>query len=110
MAVFPNVFSVVMWLMVTSDPTNIRRHLFILSPLCVVYNVAKNEQTPDLSCPSPLCQSSPPSFCAAGRTPDLQSVLSVMEDANSFIYIAVMNYLPTMEFSHPKRCSLVANV
>ncbi|XP_034557658.1 5'-3' exonuclease PLD3 [Notolabrus celidotus] len=47
--------------------------------------------------------SSPPSFCAAGRTPDLQSILSVMEDAHSFIYIAVMNYLPTMEFSHPKR-------
>lgn len=47
--------------------------------------------------------SSPPSFCAAGRTPDLQAVLSVMEDAQSFIYIAVMNYLPTTEFSHPKK-------
>ncbi|XP_058491022.1 5'-3' exonuclease PLD3 [Solea solea] len=47
--------------------------------------------------------SSPPSFCAAGRTPDLQSILSVMEDAQSFVYIAVMNYLPTMEFSQPKR-------
>uniref|UniRef100_A0A3P9MKC0 5'-3' exonuclease PLD3 n=1 Tax=Oryzias latipes TaxID=8090 RepID=A0A3P9MKC0_ORYLA len=47
--------------------------------------------------------SSPPSFCAAGRTPDLQSILSVMEDAESFIYIAVMNYLPTMEFSKPQR-------
>uniref|UniRef100_A0A3Q3SGU3 5'-3' exonuclease PLD3 n=1 Tax=Mastacembelus armatus TaxID=205130 RepID=A0A3Q3SGU3_9TELE len=47
--------------------------------------------------------SSPPSFCAAGRTSDLQSILSVMDDAQSFIYIAVMNYLPTMEFLHPKR-------
>ncbi|XP_033953460.1 5'-3' exonuclease PLD3 [Pseudochaenichthys georgianus] len=47
--------------------------------------------------------SSPPSFCGTGRTGDLQSILSVMEDAQSFIYIAVMNYLPTMEFSHPKR-------
>lgn len=47
--------------------------------------------------------SSPPSFCAAGRTPDLQSILSVMDDAESFIYVAVMNYLPTMEFSYPKR-------
>lgn len=54
-------------------------------------------------CLSSLAQSSPPSFCAAGRTQDLQSILSVMEDAHSFIYIAVMNYLPTMEFSHPKR-------
>lgn len=56
-----------------------------------------------------LDQSSPPSLCAAGRTPDLQSILSVMEDAESFVYIAVMNYLPTMEFSHPKRCSFVSS-
>lgn len=28
-----------------------------------------------------------------------------MEDAQSFIYIAVMNYLPTTEFSHPKKYS-----
>ncbi|KAM6933976.1 5'-3' exonuclease PLD3 [Xenentodon cancila] len=47
--------------------------------------------------------SSPPSFCAAGRTADLESILSVMEEAQSYIYIAVMNYLPTIEFSHPKR-------
>ncbi|CAG5893922.1 unnamed protein product [Menidia menidia] len=47
--------------------------------------------------------SSPPALCAAGRTPDLQAVLGVVADAQSFIYIAVMNYLPTMEFSHPKR-------
>ncbi|XP_061537477.1 5'-3' exonuclease PLD3 [Phycodurus eques] len=47
--------------------------------------------------------SSPPSLCAAGRTSDLESILSVMEDAQSFIYIAVMNYLPTVEFSRPKR-------
>lgn len=52
---------------------------------------------------SHFTQSSPPSLCAAGRTEDLQSILSVMEDAQSFVYIAVMNYLPTMEFSHPKR-------
>ncbi|XP_057685077.1 5'-3' exonuclease PLD3-like [Corythoichthys intestinalis] len=47
--------------------------------------------------------SSPPSFCAAGRTSDLDSILSVMEDAQSFIYIAVMNYLPTLEFSNSKK-------
>ncbi|XP_020794285.1 5'-3' exonuclease PLD3 isoform X2 [Boleophthalmus pectinirostris] len=47
--------------------------------------------------------SSPPSFCASGRTSDLQAILGVIEDAHSFIYIAVMNYLPTMEFSHPKK-------
>ncbi|XP_062329630.1 5'-3' exonuclease PLD3 [Osmerus eperlanus] len=47
--------------------------------------------------------SSPPSFCAQGRTGDLQAILSVVEDAEQFVYIAVMNYLPTMEFSRPKR-------
>ncbi|XP_077398057.1 5'-3' exonuclease PLD3 isoform X1 [Festucalex cinctus] len=47
--------------------------------------------------------SSPLSLCAAGRTSDLESILNVMEDARSFIYIAVMNYMPTMEFSHPRR-------
>lgn len=47
--------------------------------------------------------SSPPSFCASGRTSDLQAILNVIDEAQSFIYIAVMNYLPTMEFSHPKK-------
>ncbi|XP_051953157.1 5'-3' exonuclease PLD3-like isoform X1 [Xyrauchen texanus] len=47
--------------------------------------------------------SSPPSLCAEGRTPDLQSILSVIGDAQQFVYIAVMNYLPTMEFSKSQR-------
>lgn len=50
-----------------------------------------------------LSQSSPPSLCAEGRTPDLQSILSVIADAQQFVYIAVMNYLPTMEYSSHKR-------
>ncbi|XP_075968103.1 5'-3' exonuclease PLD3 isoform X2 [Anarhichas minor] len=69
-----------------------------------LYNKDTPLQLPLNSTPSNVyLSSSPPSFCAAGRTPDLQSILSVMEDAESFIYIAVMNYLPTLEFSHPKR-------
>ncbi|XP_071754897.1 5'-3' exonuclease PLD3 [Centroberyx gerrardi] len=68
------------------------------------YNKDTPLQLPLNGTPSSVyLSSSPPSFCAAGRTPDLQSILSVMEDAQQFIYIAVMNYLPTMEFSHPKR-------
>lgn len=50
-----------------------------------------------------MLQSSPPRLCAEGRTQDLDSIVGVIEDAQSFVYIAVMNYLPTMEFSHPKR-------
>ncbi|XP_008289319.1 phospholipase D3 [Stegastes partitus] len=80
----------------------------IPSPWPVSFSTLYNKDTP-LQLPlndtpsDVYLSSSPPSFCAAGRTPDLQSILSVMEDAESFIYIAVMNYLPTMEFSHPKR-------
>lgn len=55
----------------------------------------------------PRPQSAPPPLCPSGRTPDLKALLNVVDNARSFIYIAVMNYLPTMEFSHPRRyCGL----
>ncbi|KAM4567096.1 5'-3' exonuclease PLD3 [Odontesthes bonariensis] len=74
------------------------------SSFSTLYNKDTPLQLPLNNTPSDVyLSSSPPSFCAAGRTPDIQSVLSVIEDAQSFIYIAVMNYLPTMEFSRPKR-------
>ncbi|KAM7398907.1 hypothetical protein PAMP_018211 [Pampus punctatissimus] len=82
----------------------------IPSPWPTSFSTLYNKDTP-LQLPlngtpsSVYLSSSPPSFCADGRTSDLQSILSVMEDAQSFIDIAVMNYLPTMEFSHPKRYS-----
>nr|XP_008532850.1 PREDICTED: phospholipase D3 [Equus przewalskii] len=47
--------------------------------------------------------SAPPPLCPSGRTPDLKALLNVVDNARSFIYISVMNYLPTMEFSHPHR-------
>uniref|UniRef100_A0A3Q4AQ08 5'-3' exonuclease PLD3 n=1 Tax=Mola mola TaxID=94237 RepID=A0A3Q4AQ08_MOLML len=69
-----------------------------------LYNKDTPLQLPLNDTPSQVyLSSSPPSFCATGRTQDLQSILSVMDDAQSFIYIAVMNYLPTMEFTHPRR-------
>ncbi|XP_061733593.1 5'-3' exonuclease PLD3 [Nerophis ophidion] len=80
----------------------------IPSPWPSNYSTAYNKDTP-LQLPlnntpsSVYLSSSPPSLCAAGRTSDLESILSVMEDAESFIYISVMNYLPTMEFSHLPR-------
>lgn len=48
-------------------------------------------------------QSAPPPLCATGRTEDLQALLSIIDGASEFVYVAVMSYLPTMEFSHPKR-------
>ncbi|CAI5780783.1 5' [Podarcis lilfordi] len=47
--------------------------------------------------------SAPPALCATGRTEDLQSLVSIIDDADEFVHIEVMSYLPTMEFSHPKR-------
>ena len=47
--------------------------------------------------------SSPPSFCAAGRTPDLNAVLGVIDAAQQFISVAVMSYLPATEFRRPDR-------
>lgn len=45
---------------------------------------------------------SPPSFCPAGRTRDLDAILSVIEGAEHFIDVAVMEYFPTSRFTRPK--------
>ncbi|XP_063793744.1 5'-3' exonuclease PLD3 [Pseudophryne corroboree] len=47
--------------------------------------------------------SSPPPLSAKGRTDDIESILSVIDDAKKFIYISVMDYTPTEEFIVPKR-------
>uniref|UniRef100_A0A8C3C517 5'-3' exonuclease PLD3 n=1 Tax=Cairina moschata TaxID=8855 RepID=A0A8C3C517_CAIMO len=47
--------------------------------------------------------SAPPSLCAPGRTEDLRALLGVIDAAEDFVHVAVMSYLPTMEFSYPKR-------
>uniref|UniRef100_A0A8C5GFD0 5'-3' exonuclease PLD3 n=1 Tax=Gouania willdenowi TaxID=441366 RepID=A0A8C5GFD0_GOUWI len=68
------------------------------------YNKDTPLQLPLNNTPSSVyLSSSPPSFCATGRTSDLQSILSVIDDAQSFIYIAVMTYQPTTDFTLPKR-------
>ncbi|XP_036392735.1 5'-3' exonuclease PLD3 [Megalops cyprinoides] len=80
----------------------------IPSPWPASYSTLYNKDTP-LELPlngtpsSAYLSSSPPALCADGRTQDLKAILSVIQDAQQFVYIAVMNYLPTMEFSHPKR-------
>lgn len=47
--------------------------------------------------------SAPSSLCGEGRTKDLESILSIIDDAQSFVNVAVMNYSPTTEYSDPKR-------
>ncbi|XP_025104714.1 phospholipase D3-like isoform X2 [Pomacea canaliculata] len=45
--------------------------------------------------------SSPPQFCAPGRTKDLEAITHVIEQAELFINIAVMDYLPVRLYSDP---------
>ncbi|XP_013883081.1 phospholipase D3 [Austrofundulus limnaeus] len=47
--------------------------------------------------------SSPPQISARGRSDDLSAILSVINDAQKFIYISVMDYLPLSEFTKPLR-------
>ncbi|XP_016379622.1 phospholipase D3-like isoform X1 [Sinocyclocheilus rhinocerous] len=47
--------------------------------------------------------SSPPSLSSYGRSDDLSSILSVIADAERFIYVSVMDYLPMSQFTEPIR-------
>nr|XP_006113627.1 phospholipase D3-like [Pelodiscus sinensis] len=47
--------------------------------------------------------SSPPALCSTGRTPDLTAIVSTIQDAQAFIYISVMDYVPQCTFCQPKR-------
>ncbi|XP_007087287.2 5'-3' exonuclease PLD3 [Panthera pardus] len=72
------------------------------------YDTRYNQETPMEICLNgtpalAYLASAPPPLCPSGRTPDLKALLNVVDSARSFIYVAVMNYLPTMEFSHPRR-------
>ncbi|XP_033014398.1 phospholipase D3 [Lacerta agilis] len=80
----------------------------IPSPWPANYSTSYNKETPlELELNGTEAgvyfSSAPPALCATGRTEDLQSLVSIVDDADEFVYIEVMSYLPTMEFSHPKR-------
>ncbi|TKS72731.1 Phospholipase D3 [Collichthys lucidus] len=47
--------------------------------------------------------SAPPQISARGRSDDLSTILSVIEDAQEYIHISVMDYLPLSEFTEPLR-------
>ncbi|XP_044304393.1 5'-3' exonuclease PLD3-like isoform X2 [Varanus komodoensis] len=47
--------------------------------------------------------SSPPALCSQGRTPDLSAILNTIDDAEDFVYIAVMDYEPQCSFCKPRR-------
>ncbi|XP_073342403.1 5'-3' exonuclease PLD3 isoform X2 [Pagrus major] len=47
--------------------------------------------------------SAPPQISARGRSDDLSTILSVINDAQKFIYISVMDYLPLSQYTEPLR-------
>ncbi|XP_042348791.1 5'-3' exonuclease PLD3 isoform X2 [Plectropomus leopardus] len=47
--------------------------------------------------------SSPPQITGRGRSDDLITILSVINDAQKFIYVSVMDYLPQSQFTDPLR-------
>lgn len=47
--------------------------------------------------------SAPPQLSTRGRTDDLAAILSVIEDAEQFVHVSVMDYLPQSLYSKPAR-------
>ncbi|KAM4586051.1 uncharacterized protein pld7 [Fundulus diaphanus] len=47
--------------------------------------------------------SAPPPISARGRSDDLATILSVIDDAQRFIHISVMDYLPMSRYTKPER-------
>lgn len=47
--------------------------------------------------------SAPPQLSTYGRSDDLSTILSVIADANEFIYVSVMDYIPMSQFTNPPR-------
>ncbi|XP_044281359.1 5'-3' exonuclease PLD3 isoform X1 [Varanus komodoensis] len=80
----------------------------IPSPWPANYSTSYNRETPlelrlNGTEAGAYFSSAPAALCAAGRTEDLQALLGVIDAAQRSVCVAVMSYLPTMEFSHPKR-------
>ncbi|XP_042224021.1 5'-3' exonuclease PLD3-like isoform X2 [Homarus americanus] len=47
--------------------------------------------------------SSPPPFCPKGRSNDIDAIINVINKAEKFIYIAVMDYFPKMLYTKEKK-------
>lgn len=47
--------------------------------------------------------SSPPKLCPSGRSHDGNTIVEIINEAEKFIYIAVMDYFPTTQFTNPRR-------
>ncbi|XP_064623986.1 5'-3' exonuclease PLD3-like isoform X2 [Lineus longissimus] len=72
------------------------------------YNTAYNATNP-MSVPlngtetQTYLASSPPEFCPAGRSVDIDAILNIINQSREFVYIAVMDYFPSIVFSWPNK-------
>ena len=46
-------------------------------------------------------QSAPPEFLPEGRASDIDTIVSIINAANQFVYVAVMDYFPLMIYQKP---------
>lgn len=46
--------------------------------------------------------SSPPGLCPSGRSHDGKTIVEIIDEAEQFVYIAVMDYFPTTQFTKPR--------
>lgn len=51
---------------------------------------------------STYLSSSPPPLCPRWRANDGKTIVDIIDDADKFVYIAVMDYFPTTQFTHPR--------
>ncbi|CAH1390970.1 unnamed protein product [Nezara viridula] len=98
----------VYWLLATPDstipdtwPEDLSTEINKLDPVQIYINGTKS---------STYISSSPAPLCPEGRTSDIDSILSTIEAADKFIYIAVMDYMPLMMFTpKPKYWPVIDN-
>ncbi|XP_043111134.1 inactive phospholipase D5 isoform X3 [Puntigrus tetrazona] len=57
-----------------------------------------------------LSTSSPDAFCTKNRTKDLEAINRVIQQAETFIYISITNYLPVLNRSQPRYWSRIDNM
>ncbi|XP_066550647.1 5'-3' exonuclease PLD4 isoform X2 [Amia ocellicauda] len=82
------------------------RNATIPDPWPDTFNTSVNKDNPMLvnisgGAASIYIAGSPPSFCASGRTTDLDAILSAIEGADRFIDVAMMEYFPTSRYLRP---------
>ncbi|XP_038045980.1 5'-3' exonuclease PLD3-like isoform X2 [Patiria miniata] len=80
-------------------PSNYSTPYNMMTPM----QIKANESATDV-----YFSSSPPQFCPDGRTNDIDAILDVMDKAEQFIHIAVMEYYPFLAFGdHPQFWPLI---